>query len=241
MKGRLVAWDPVTQTERWRVDHELALNGGTLSTAGDLVFQGTASGQLRAYSADKGLQLWSTELGSSMQAAPITYRIDGLQYVLAPVGLGGGGRMTRADQAAGPKAQGPSRLIAYTLGTQQVALPIMKPHPKVPKPPKGNIDPVVIAHGAKLYSAMGCYFCHGESAVGMPGGSIPDLRYMSANTHIEWPAVVLGGSRKDKGMMPFYLYLQHEDSEAIHSYVIKQAQKLYQQKAAQINTATLPF
>jgi len=75
--------------------------------------------------------------------------------------------------------------------------------------------------------------------VGMAGGSIPDLRYMSANTHVEWPAVVLGGSRKDKGMMPFYLYLEHEDSEAIHSFVIEQARKLYNKKAGLLGDGSL--
>jgi len=239
LKGRLVAWDPVTQSERWRVDHDLALNGGTLATAGDLVFQGTATGELRAYSAQKGELLWSSQLGSSMQAAPITYAIDGQQYILAPVGLGGEGRMTHADQAAGPNALGPSRLIAYSLGKQHASLPVNNQPPQVPRPPKGDADPAVIAHGAKLYSAMGCYFCHGENAVGMAGGSIPDLRYMSANTHVEWPAVVLGGSRKDKGMMPFYRYLEHGDSEAIHSFVIEQARKLYNKKAGLLGAGSL--
>jgi PQQ-dependent dehydrogenase (methanol/ethanol family) len=61
VKGHLAAWDPVTQQEVWRVQHDGAWNGGVLATAGNLVFQGTADGRLVAYAADRasnGRKLW---------------------------------------------------------------------------------------------------------------------------------------------------------------------------------------
>ncbi len=88
--GRLIAWDPVAKTARWEVNHELPTNGGVLSTAGNLVFQGTATGEIHAYNARDGKLLWSFPTGSAIQAAPSTVQIDGKQIVLVAVGLGGG-------------------------------------------------------------------------------------------------------------------------------------------------------
>jgi quinohemoprotein ethanol dehydrogenase len=87
--GHLLAWDPVAQKEVWRVEHPGPSNGGTLSTAGNLVFQGTAGGEFRAYAADSGKQLWSFPAQTGIIAAPMTYAIDDAQYVAILVGWGG--------------------------------------------------------------------------------------------------------------------------------------------------------
>jgi quinohemoprotein ethanol dehydrogenase len=68
-EGNLVAWDPVTQTERWRVHQPIAINSGVLSTAGDLVFQGEGTGEFAAYATDSGRKLWSTATGSAIDGA----------------------------------------------------------------------------------------------------------------------------------------------------------------------------
>jgi quinohemoprotein ethanol dehydrogenase len=86
--GFLVAWDPVTQTERWRIKTSQGYTGGTLSTAGNLVFHGSAEGHFIAYSADKGEKLWDVELAPSF-ANPVTYMLDGNQYVSILAGRGG--------------------------------------------------------------------------------------------------------------------------------------------------------
>jgi glucose dehydrogenase len=78
--GFLVAWDPVTQSARWRVDFEAREDSGALATAGDLVFGADTSGTLRAFQATTGEALWSTRLLDSI-APPITYALDGVQYV----------------------------------------------------------------------------------------------------------------------------------------------------------------
>ncbi len=87
--GRLLAWDPVKQKEAWRVEHVAPWNGGTLTTAGNLVFQGTADGRFVAYNATTGEKLWESPTGTGVVAAASTYMIDGKQYVSIAVGWGG--------------------------------------------------------------------------------------------------------------------------------------------------------
>src|SRR5947209_15959006 len=87
--GRLIAWDPVKQKEVWRVEHVSPWNGGTLTTAGNLVFQGTADGRFVAYNATSGAKLWESPVGTGVVAAAATYMIDDKQYVSIAVGWGG--------------------------------------------------------------------------------------------------------------------------------------------------------
>ena len=87
--GRLVAWDPVKQKEAWRAEYVAPWNGGTLTTAGNLVFQGTADGRFIAYNAKSGEKLWEISTGTGVVAAASTYMIDGKQYVSVAVGWGG--------------------------------------------------------------------------------------------------------------------------------------------------------
>ena len=94
-----MAWDPVTQTERWRAPGGGSIGGGTVTTAGNLVFQVVPDGRLMAYSADKGEKLLEiqTNLHGGM-APPITYVVDGKQYVSV---MGGTGRVVRPDFGGG--------------------------------------------------------------------------------------------------------------------------------------------
>jgi quinohemoprotein ethanol dehydrogenase len=125
VNGFLVGWDPVTNKERWRVTYPAGFNGGTVSTAGNLVFQGTADGRLVAYSADKGEKLWEMELGERNMASPITYQLEGTQYVAIlggrsanpAAGLFGGAGAAGKDQS-GP---GPKLFIFALDGKKSVA------------------------------------------------------------------------------------------------------------------------
>ena len=101
--GRLIAWDPVQQKEVWRQEHVAPWNGGTLTTAGNLVFQGSADGRFIAYNAKTGAKLWETPTGTGVVAAPSTYVVDGKQYVSIAVGWGGVyGLSQRATEREGP-------------------------------------------------------------------------------------------------------------------------------------------
>ena len=84
----MVAWDPVAQQERWRVEYPPGVGSGTLATGGDLVFQATPFGSLVAYEARTGRKLWEGEVGAGV-ATPITYQLDGRQFIAVLGGRGG--------------------------------------------------------------------------------------------------------------------------------------------------------
>jgi len=84
--GELVAWDPVANKKVWGLKEDLPFNGGTLTTAGNLVFSGNLHGDFRAIDAKNGKVLWSKNLGSGIGAGPVTYSVDGKQYVAIVVG-----------------------------------------------------------------------------------------------------------------------------------------------------------
>ena len=84
--GELVAWDPVANKKVWGIKEDLPFNGGTLSTGGNLVFSGNLHGDFRAIDAKTGKLLWSKNLGSGIGAGPVTYSVDGKQYVAIVVG-----------------------------------------------------------------------------------------------------------------------------------------------------------
>ncbi len=98
--GRLIAWDPVQQKAAWTQEYVSPWNGGTLTTAGNLVFQGTADARFIAYDARNGNKLWESPTGTGVIAAPATYMVDGKQYVSIAVGWGGTfGEVQRAPTA----------------------------------------------------------------------------------------------------------------------------------------------
>ncbi|WGR94907.1 PQQ-dependent methanol/ethanol family dehydrogenase [Bradyrhizobium sp. ISRA443] len=84
--GELVAWDPIANKKVWGLKEDLPFNGGTLTTAGNLVFSGNLHGDFRAIDAKNGKVLWSKNLGSGIGAGPVTYSVDGKQYVAIVVG-----------------------------------------------------------------------------------------------------------------------------------------------------------
>jgi PQQ-dependent dehydrogenase (methanol/ethanol family) len=79
--GGLKAWDPVAQKTVWMNKNSLPFNGGTMTTASGLVFAGDIQGMFRAFDGKTGKELWKFNTGSGITAAPMTYTIDGKQYV----------------------------------------------------------------------------------------------------------------------------------------------------------------
>jgi PQQ-dependent dehydrogenase (methanol/ethanol family) len=219
--GGLIAWDPRRQQAAWRVPYVLPWNGGTLATGGDLVFQGTADGRFVAYDARDGTSLWESPAGSGVVAAPITYRVDGVQYVTVLAGWGGAFALVggEAAQAAGVRSVG--RVLTYALGGSA-------PPPELPPFPAGPPDPPLpatasaeqVKAGGDLYHHW-CAFCHGIGAVG--GGVIPDLRYADAEAHERFEAIALGGLYQNRGMPSFAGRLTPDELESIRGYVLSLA------------------
>ena len=233
--GRLVAWDPVQRETRWSVDYPIPHNGGVLSTLGNLVFQGTATGEFHAYHGDTGERLWSSgKLGTTVQAAPVSYRLGNEQYVLATAGRGGALGMVTSLRTQAADARGPARLFAFKLNGKAAMPPATSTPAPVPKPPARTASAEEIARGGILFGDQGCDLCHGGHAIGsyernIANGTVPDLRYAPPEVHAQWHAIVVGGSRRPGGMPGFGPDLTIADSEALQAFVIERAWKLYEQ------------
>lgn len=223
VKGRLLAWDPVKQQEAWHVEHRGSWNGGTLATAGNLVFQGTADGTLVAYRADTGEQLWDFATQTGVVAPPMSYEIDGEQYISVNVGWGGAFALVFGEYVQAESLPNVSRVLTFKLGSKST-LPDVPWKPTVVfNPPELTANSETVALGLTTYQDV-CMGCHGLNAVS--GLIIPDLRG-SGYLHDEktWEAVVRGGLLKDRGMASFADNISAEQSRAVLAYVIQQAQR----------------
>jgi len=200
----------------WRASHRSEVNGGALATAGNLVFHGSGDGALVAYRATDGMKLWESAIGIAVMAPPISYRVDGEQYVAVTVGIGGsaGLNMTEFDY------QNAGYVIAWQLGGKAQLPRVGKRPPGVVQVEPTNAPPERVAQGQALY-AEHCLRCHGMGT--KSGGVLPDLRFSSRDTHSRWNDIVLGGIRADRGMASFADVLDADGASAIQAYVIAQA------------------
>ena len=220
--GALVAWDPVAKKEAWRVPYKGPWNGGTLATAGNLVFQGTATEQFAAYSADSGKQLWTFPTQSGIIAAPMTYSIDGEQYVAVLAGWGGVWDIAPGILSA--KSGFPrnvSRLLVFKLGGAAELPPAPPLNRLVLDPPAFTGTEAQATRGAQVFGRY-CSVCHGDAAIA--GALNPDLRRSGAlNDANAMKAIVIDGALHENGMVSFKSALTPEDVEAVRQYVIKRA------------------
>ncbi|MDG2060260.1 MAG: PQQ-dependent dehydrogenase, methanol/ethanol family [SAR86 cluster bacterium] len=223
LKGHLSAWNPVTQKEVWRAQYEWPWNGGVLSTAGNLVFQGTSDGRLIAYTADKGTKVWEIETYNGIGAPPITYSIDGVQYISVIIGYGGAFPLTSGVPSPNMGAKSNGQVLTFKLNGKET---ILKPktYKSMIKPPPSLADFATISKGEYEFHQH-CQFCHGAGAGG--GGVIPDLQMMTEETHKTFLGIVLGGAHKNKGMISFKDMLTEDQALAIHEYLISQANATY--------------
>ena len=221
IKGHLSAWDPVQQKEVWRIERSSPVNGGVLSTAGNLVFEGTAQGNLEAYRADVGQKLWSAETQSGVIAAPVTYTVNGEQYVAVVVGWGGVFPLATGEVALkSSRVRNVSRVLAFKLDGTAKLTPLPELSPPLLNPPRPTANPLTVQKGEGLYQRY-CSACHGDVAVS--GGVLPDLRYSAALKNDHWFEVVLGGTLQQFGMISFGKELTRDDAVAIRAYVIHRA------------------
>ena len=223
LKGRLLAWDPIKQEAAWTVEHNGPWNGGTLTTEGNLVFQGNSIAEFSAYDASDGTKLWTFQTQTGVVAAPITYSIDGEQYVAVAAGWGGTYVLATGGVLPTGSNHQAARLLVFKLGSEK-QLPNIEVSDELahqaPPAPLAVTDQT-IALGKELYGDN-CSLCHGMQA--FSSGLIPNLRYSSflrdANA---WSAVLLDGVLSTKGMPNFSRALGKEQGEAIRAYVIKEA------------------
>jgi alcohol dehydrogenase (cytochrome c)/quinohemoprotein ethanol dehydrogenase len=215
--GRLKAWDPVARKVVWETEafHNDRPSGGALATAGGLVFAGNGAGEeLRAYDAKTGQQVWSFKTQTSMFAPPITYELDGQQYIAASVG--------GAPPGANYYAPGYARMLVFALGAK-AALPANQPYTPPPlDPPASTAAADVIARGGELYSQY-CVVCHGVDGV-QQRGFFPNLT-VTPMLHSQpgFDQVVLQGALQERGMGNFSKDLKPEDSVAVREFLISRA------------------
>ncbi|MFT6006389.1 MAG: quinohemoprotein ethanol dehydrogenase [Pseudoalteromonas tetraodonis] len=222
--GELLAWDPIKQRRAWQVRHKYASNGGILSTAGDLVFQGTREGVFAAYDSRDGKPLWQYQSSSSILAGPISYKIEGEQYIAVAQGSGGALVMSNGSRLKREQVNH-NRLLVFKLGdfNRTRKLPSTELSTVLALGHEVNASEQQIELGATLYG-QNCFSCHGLSAKG--NGVNPDLRYMSEQTHSEFLAIVFGGSLAHEGMVGFYKQLSVDDINNIHAYLDSEQQRL---------------
>src|SRR5680860_359898 len=224
--GKLIAWDPVTQKEVWSVKHATPWNAGVLATE-DFVFQGTGLGDFVAYDAHSGKTVWSYPLETGIVASPITYEIDGTQYITIPVGWGG----VLGLWAKFTEQINPGTIYTFALGKNE----------SIPDFPKKEARQLVnldfdatqgqLQHGEKLYLRY-CSACHGGGDIPVGGGTIPDLNYSAPETFAIFQKIVAEGVFLKKGMPDFKDRLNGQDIADIKNYVLSNALKLREAQLA---------
>ena len=220
----LLAWNPVTQKEAWRVPTPGATAGGVLSTRGGLVFQGRADGRFVAHDADTGAELWSHDLGVGTQAPPITYELDGQQYVAVLAGWAGGQMLmgTLSAQHGWVGREHPRRLLVFALDGKE-KLPASSAPTRSITPvddPAFVVDADKVKRGQWVYGEK-CTICHGVAAVA--GGSAPDLRASKVPLSAEaFASIVRDGALIQRGMPPF-AELGDDDLESIRHFLRERA------------------
>jgi len=217
VSGRLKAWDPVARKVVWETEPytNAGPTSGVLATAGNLVFMGNGGGKvLTAYDAKTGAKLWTFDAQTAVFAAPITYQLDGVQYVAASVG----GVVQGADYFAPTHA----RMLVFAVGGKAVLPEPQAYTPQPLNPPPSTAAAEVIAHGGELYTQY-CSVCHGvngfQARSSFPNLTITPLLW----TQPGFDQVVLQGGRADKGMGSFAKDLKPEDAVAVREYLISRA------------------
>jgi quinohemoprotein ethanol dehydrogenase len=210
--GRLLAWDPVKQKEAWRIEYPAPWNGGTLTTAGNLVFQGTADGRFVAYDATSGKSLWETPTGTGVVAAASTYMLDGVQYV--SVAVGWGGVFGIADRAT--QLRSPGTVYTFALGGKAKL-------PEFVKYQTENLlegvpyDKAQYDEGTAIY-VVACATCHGVPGVDN-GGNVRNLGFVPKEEIINLKDIVFNGPFKDRGMPDFTGKLKEEDIPKLQAFI----------------------
>jgi quinohemoprotein ethanol dehydrogenase len=217
--SQLRAIDPLTGETKWAAQ-SLGWQDrhGVLATQSGIVFHGNVAGTLFARDSDTGEVLWQIETGSTIMAAPMTYRVDGVQYVAVQTGWGGGGWGFVPGYAAAYSKGNANRLLVFRLGGGPVPvpddLPPLEPAP-APPPQFEGVTPEILAMGNALFT-QNCMICHSNQ----PRAPLPDLRRMAPNIHAGFDQILLQGLFVPQGMPSFADRLTPDQVRAIQAYLI---------------------
>jgi quinohemoprotein ethanol dehydrogenase len=232
-KSFLKAWDPIAQKARWTVETPGDWPGGTMATAGNLVFQGQLDHKFNAYAADTGKLLWTFDAKSPIVAPPVTYAVEGKQYVSVLTGNGSSGAGffgLHSEQFGIDYRTMPRRILTFALGGTK-ELPAAPPPPKLVAPNDSDYhaDAAVALKGLIVFHTT-CAVCHGF--MGHAAGAAPDLRTSPIPATKElFEQVVKGGAYVSQGM-PKYDDLPQDDIDAVRQYIRSIGQELPKEKAS---------
>jgi alcohol dehydrogenase (cytochrome c)/quinohemoprotein ethanol dehydrogenase len=232
--GYVTAWDPVAGKAVWKSEEHDGPTGGVLSTGGGLVFSGGGNNtnEFRAYDTVSGQKLWSFDTQTGMVAAPITFELDGKQYVAASVGINSAGNYYAPNY---------SRLLVFAIdGAAVLPTPVSFTAPQL-NPPPLTASAEEVAAGQQHYNAN-CAICHGNGGAAR-GANFPNLLVSPMlNAQEAFDSIVLQGVRQERGMVSFADRLQPADTSAIRAYLISRAQEQLAalQAAPPIDTAPEP-
>ena len=219
--GFLKAFDPLTGETKWSVPIPHYWNGGVLGTAGGLVFQGDALGMFSAYDKETGERLWEFNTYTSMLAPPISFEIDGEQYVSILTGSGGGDLfggepLPPIEIQASLTYNNFGRLLVFKLGgKEKLPIPDVR-DTTIPEQVLADASNNQIRNGESNYNQY-CAVCHGF--VVKSAGGLPDLRKMTTGTHDLFNKIVLEGILGSNGMAGFADVLSEDEVGNIHHYV----------------------
>ncbi|AIT82110.1 PQQ-dependent dehydrogenase, methanol/ethanol family [Novosphingobium pentaromativorans] len=237
----LQAWDPVRQRQVWSVPTPGILNGGTMTTAGGLVFQGLNDGTLRAFDARSGKELWSFDAHMGIAGAPITFSTDGRQYIAVVAGWGGTNATMMgkiAAQFGWQYRRSINRLLVFALDGKAQLEESPAPEAAVPvDDPEMKLDPGRVEAGMEAYVGY-CSGCHGAGVVA--GGQVPDLRASAFPLDAEMMRqVVIGGILQPNGM-PAFKELSPDTVENIRQYIRSRARAALSGESEPEGVAVLP-
>jgi PQQ-dependent dehydrogenase (methanol/ethanol family) len=222
----LLAWDPIAKKVAWRQPLEGPWNGGTLSTGGGLVFQGSGDGGFRAFDAATGEVLWEVESQTGIVAGPVSYNAGGQQHVAVAAGWGGGVIAGGFDPTAAiANYHNTGRVLAFRIGAHATMPTNATRDLTIPAPPALHSTPEQIEVGKTLYNTY-CMACHGMAVAS--SWLVPDLRYTSPERHAAFEEIVLRGSLRGNGMPDFDAYMKPEELTPLRAYIVSQAQAAYE-------------
>lgn len=237
-KAFLRAWDVARGKVIWEVPMVAGWDrAGVLATAGGLVFQGNGPGHFRVYDSETGKLLKDIDVGTTIIAAPMTYSVDGEQYVAVMAAWGGGGWANVYPELAAYTRGNQGRIVAFRLDGGPTPKPaLLPPLQPMPQPPALTASAEKIQHGAKLFQQFDCGHCHKNEPRAI------DLRRRVPNlTREQVHQIVLGGMFLPLGMPSFAKparsagwegdgVLSPADVDDIYDYIISMSWDAYKKQ-----------